>query len=150
MLRYGVCLVGAKRDDANSRIMLNPGHSFTIQPDDNLYYMALSREESLSRFLKKRIGKKMLPETVSEYGSLNAIVKKFLVEILDSSPKKAWKSSHHSHTEHDIKNSNELTPLVKSTSTPLPNPFLTMFFAEKLKKGPHCDVCNGTECIEKE
>jgi hypothetical protein len=50
--------------------MLNPGHSFIIQAEDNLYYMALSREDSLSRFLKKRIGTKMLPKKsiVSGYG----------------------------------------------------------------------------------
>uniref|UniRef100_A0A914CMS7 Uncharacterized protein n=2 Tax=Acrobeloides nanus TaxID=290746 RepID=A0A914CMS7_9BILA len=136
---FGVCLVGAKRDDGNSRIMLNPGHSFIIQPEDHLYYMALSREDSLSRFLKKRIGKKMLPSTVSEY-----------VEILDASPKKPWKKSNHSHTDGNLNSSNEKTPLIKTNSNPLPNPFLTVFFAERMKLSMSCNVCDKDNCIERE
>uniref|UniRef100_A0A914CTC3 Potassium channel subfamily T member 1 n=1 Tax=Acrobeloides nanus TaxID=290746 RepID=A0A914CTC3_9BILA len=49
---FGVCLVGAKRNEPGSRILLNPGHSFLIQRLDRLYYIALTNEESLMDFTK--------------------------------------------------------------------------------------------------
>uniref|UniRef100_A0A914E3X5 Calcium-activated potassium channel BK alpha subunit domain-containing protein n=1 Tax=Acrobeloides nanus TaxID=290746 RepID=A0A914E3X5_9BILA len=135
---YGVCLVGAKRDNGNSGIMLNPGHSFIIQAEDNLYYMALSREDSLSRFLKKRIGTKMLPK--------KSIVSGY-VQVLDSIPKKPNKKLDHSHTDNN--KSNEKLPLTETKSRRLPNPFLTVFFAERLKRGLTCRLCDGNNCIAK-
>uniref|UniRef100_A0A914CRW8 Potassium channel subfamily T member 1 n=1 Tax=Acrobeloides nanus TaxID=290746 RepID=A0A914CRW8_9BILA len=49
---FGVCLVGVKRNEPGSRILLNPGHSFLIQRLDILYYIALTNEESLTDFTK--------------------------------------------------------------------------------------------------
>uniref|UniRef100_A0A914CUN9 Potassium channel subfamily T member 2 n=1 Tax=Acrobeloides nanus TaxID=290746 RepID=A0A914CUN9_9BILA len=49
---FGVCLVGAKRNEPGSQILLNPGHSFLIQRLDRLYYIALTNEESLTDFTK--------------------------------------------------------------------------------------------------
>jgi hypothetical protein len=52
ILRYGICLVGIKRNNKNSKIRLNPGHSHIILASDRLYYIALTNEESLTDFLK--------------------------------------------------------------------------------------------------
>uniref|UniRef100_A0A914C8I7 RCK N-terminal domain-containing protein n=1 Tax=Acrobeloides nanus TaxID=290746 RepID=A0A914C8I7_9BILA len=50
--KYGICLVGIKRNSQNSKIRLNPGHSHIILASDRLYYIALTNEESLTDFLK--------------------------------------------------------------------------------------------------
>ncbi|KAI1716329.1 calcium-activated BK potassium channel alpha subunit domain-containing protein [Ditylenchus destructor] len=52
--RYGVCLIGLKIGTKDSRILLNPGRTYLIQPTDWLYYIALTNEESLKEFQRKQ------------------------------------------------------------------------------------------------
>ena len=44
-LRYGVCLIGAKRED-NKSILLNPGPRHIMAADDTCYYINITKEEN--------------------------------------------------------------------------------------------------------
>lgn len=65
---YGICLLGVKRSEEHTRIVLNPGHGFKIEPYDHLYYMAMSSEDILASFKKKKPEKNGLPPGLTGYG----------------------------------------------------------------------------------
>lgn len=43
--RYGVCLIGVKRDHPNATILLNPGSEHIMKGSDFCYYMSITQEE---------------------------------------------------------------------------------------------------------
>lgn len=52
MLRYGVCLIGLKRED-NKSILLNPGPRHILATSDTCFYINITKEEN-SAFIFKQ------------------------------------------------------------------------------------------------
>jgi len=46
--RYGVTLIGARREPKDSQIFLNPGPNFKLAYDDTLFYIAITSEEDMA------------------------------------------------------------------------------------------------------
>ena len=46
--RFGVTLIGARREPKESQIFLNPGPNFKLAYDDTLFYIAITSEEDMA------------------------------------------------------------------------------------------------------
>ena len=90
VIRYGVTLIGVRREPKESQIFLNPGPNFKLAYDDALFYIAITSEEDMAleeltkqsqntkrtpSFLKKGDGKKSRKLTrQSEWGSFISVI----------------------------------------------------------------------------
>ena len=85
--RYGVCLIGVRRDKS-SKVLLNPGSSYLMGYNDTCFYISMSSEED-SAF--KEIKETKSAKFGSSSGDFSDHSNKILIEMSDTRNKSASK-----------------------------------------------------------